>query len=86
MLYLQSKGKCMKINSIKAKGITKLLTLLGFTSAAFVFTACYGARPVNYSEKLADSLSLAVNPEEPDSIQAAQSTENAQGNRAADAR
>lgn len=86
MLYLQSKGKSMKMNAIKTKSITKLLTLLGFTSAAFVFTACYGARPVNYNEKLADSLSLAVTPEEPDSIQATQPNENAQGNMATDAR
>lgn len=67
---MQSKVKCMKMNLIKTKSITRLLTLLGFTSAALVFTACYGSRPVNYDEKLADSLSLTVSPEEPDSIKA----------------
>ena len=71
---------------LKSKAITKVLTLLGFSSAAFVFTACYGARPVNYSEEEADSISVAFTQTETDSIEATQPASDAEGDKAADAR
>ena len=47
----------MRIGNIKKQTITKLLTLLGFSSTAFVFAACYGALPNKYSEpEFADSI------------------------------
>ena len=40
----------MKLN-FKKRAITKLLTLLGFSSSAFVFAACYGTIPREYQEE-----------------------------------
>ena len=44
---------------IKTKFITKMLTLLGFSSVAFVFTACYGTVPYDFDEEYQDSLSVS---------------------------
>lgn len=44
---------------IKTKIITKMLTLLGFSSVAFVFTACYGTVPYDFDEDDQDSLSVS---------------------------
>ena len=41
----------MRINIIKKRTVTKLLTLLGFGATAFVFAACYGAVPNRYMEE-----------------------------------
>ena len=49
----------MNIKMFKLKAINKMLTLLGFSSVAFVFTACYGTKPCDYREERADSLSVA---------------------------
>ena len=44
---------------IKTKVITKMLTLLGFSAVAFVFTACYGTVPYDFDEEYQDSLSVS---------------------------
>ena len=44
---------------IKTKVITRMLTLLGFSSVAFVFTACYGTVPYDFDEEYQDSLSAS---------------------------
>ncbi|MBR1409522.1 MAG: hypothetical protein IJ580_00275 [Prevotella sp.] len=51
----------------KTRAITKMLTLLGFSSAAFVLTACYGTITNDYREEVADSLSTAFSRTEADS-------------------
>ena len=58
----------MNIKMFKPKAINKMLTLLGFSSVAFVFTACYGTKPCDYREEMADSLSVAFRNAESDSI------------------
>ena len=58
----------MNIKMFKLKTINKMLTLLGFSSVAFVFTACYGTKPCDYREEMADSLSVAFRNAESDSI------------------
>ncbi|GJG34797.1 hypothetical protein PRMUPPPA20_29060 [Xylanibacter ruminicola] len=58
----------MNIKMFKLKAINKMLTLLGFSSVAFVFTACYGTKPCDYREEMADSLSVAFRNAESDSI------------------
>ena len=58
----------MNIKMFKLKAINKMLTLLGFSSEAFVFTACYGTKPCDYREEMADSLSVAFRNAESDSI------------------
>lgn len=71
------------MNRVKSKAITKILTLLGFSSAALVFTACYGTMPRNYNEQIADSLSATFTKAEGDSIEV---VEAASDDIAADAR
>ena len=44
-------GTVMRIKIFKKRAITKLLTLLGFGTTAFVFAACYGTVPNRYMEK-----------------------------------
>ena len=47
----------MKIKLVKKQTIRKLLTLLGFSSTAFVFAACYGPLPDDYQKRdYADSI------------------------------
>lgn len=58
----------MNIKMFKLKAINKMLTLLGFSSVAFMFTACYGTKPCDYREEMADSLSVAFRNAESDSI------------------
>ena len=58
----------MNIKMFKLKAINKMLTLLGFSAVAFVFTACYGTKPCDYREEMADSLSVAFRNAESDSI------------------
>ena len=58
----------MNIKMFKLKAINKMLTLLGFSSVAFVFTACYGTKPCDYREEMADSLSVAFRNAARDSI------------------
>ena len=58
----------MKLRFFKAKAITKMLTLLGFSSVAFVFTACYGTMPKDYNDDYQDSLSVAFSRSQADSI------------------
>ena len=58
----------MNIKMFKLKAINKMLTLLGFSSVAFVFTACYGTKPCDYRDEMADSLSVAFRHAESDSI------------------
>lgn len=58
----------MNIKMFKLKAINKMLTLLGFSSVAFVFTACYGTKPCDYREEMADSLSVAFRNAASDSI------------------
>ena len=41
----------MRINIFKKRAITKILSMLGFSSAAFIFAACYGAVPKRYMEE-----------------------------------
>ena len=60
----------MKLRFFKAKAITKMLTLLGFSSVAFVFTACYGTMPNDYNDDYQDSLSVAFSRAQADSIAA----------------
>lgn len=68
----------MKINIIKKRAITKMLTLLGFGATAFVFAACYGAVPKRYMEEsYSDSIRAVF---EGDTL-----TVNASDDRAADA-
>ena len=62
----------MKIKKFKLKAINKMLTLLGFSSVAFVFTACYGTKPCDYREEMADSLSVAFSRAAGDSIEVTQ--------------
>ena len=40
----------MKLKIFKRRAIRKMLTLLGFSSTAFVFAACYGPLPDKYRE------------------------------------
>lgn len=40
----------MRINNIKSRAIKKVLTLLGFSSTAFIFAACYGPLPDKYRQ------------------------------------
>ena len=57
ILQLQEKRN-MRIKRFKKQTITKLLSMLGFSSAAIVFTACYGAIPQKYqSREYTDSVS-----------------------------
>jgi len=50
--YLCSKIETvMKIKIFKKRAITRLLTVLGFSSTAFVFMACYGTVPKKYMEQ-----------------------------------
>lgn len=65
----------MKIKLFKLKAINKMLTLLGFSSVAFVFTACYGTKPCDYREEMADSLSVAFSRSASDSIAATEITQ-----------
>ena len=58
----------MKIKMLKLIAINKMLTLLGFSSVAFVFTACYGTKPCDYREEMADSLSVAFSRAAGDSV------------------
>ena len=58
----------MNIKMFKLKAINKMLTLLGFSSVAFVFTACYGTKPCDYREEMAESLSVAFRNAASDSI------------------
>lgn len=60
------------MRKIKLKAINKMLTLLGFSSVAFVFTACYGTKPCDYREEMADSLSVAFRNAASDSIEVTQ--------------
>ncbi|WP_028902786.1 MULTISPECIES: hypothetical protein [unclassified Prevotella] len=62
----------MKIKKFKLKAINKMLTLLGFSSVAFVFTACYGTKPCDYREEMADSLSVAFSRAAGDSVEVTQ--------------
>ena len=62
----------MKIKKFKLKAINKMLTLLGFSSVAFVFTACYGTKPCDYREEMADSLSVAFCRAAGDSVEVTQ--------------
>lgn len=62
----------MKIKKFKLKAINKMLTLLGFSSVAFVFTACYGTKPCDYHEEMADSLSVAFSRAAGDSVEVTQ--------------
>lgn len=41
----------MKLQFFKSRAIKKLLSMLGFTSTAFVFAACYGPIPEDYQKK-----------------------------------
>lgn len=68
----------MNLRLFKTKAITKMLTLLGFSSVAFVFTACYGTMPAGYQDDYQDSLSVAFSRAEADSIAATDSTEATQ--------
>ena len=61
------------MRKMKLKAINKMLTLLGFSSVAFVFTACYGTKPCDYREEMADSLSVAFSRAASDSIAATDS-------------
>ena len=66
----------MRIRLFKKKAITKMLTLLGFSSAAFVFAACYGTMPAGYhGEAEADSVLTEFNAEA-DSLQAVEATDS----------
>jgi len=79
----------MKFRNYKNKAITKMLTLLGFSSVAFVFTACYGTMPNDYDENIADSLSVAFSRGEvvqTDSVQATQSAATDVSDKTADVR
>ena len=62
----------MIIGKIKLKVINKMLKLLGFSSVAFVFTACYGTKPCDYREETADSLSVAFSRAASDSVEVTQ--------------
>lgn len=76
----------MKLRIFKTKAITKMLTLLGFSSVAFVFTACYGTVPYDYNEEYQDSLSVAFSRAQADSIAAAQPAADAADDKTADVR
>ena len=76
----------MKLRILKTKAITKMLTLLGFSSVAFVFTACYGTMPNDYNEEYQDSLSVAFSRAQADSIAAAQPAADAADDKTADVR
>ena len=76
----------MKLRIFKTKAITKMLTLLGFSSVAFVFTACYGTMPNDYNEEYQDSLSVAFSRAQADSIAAAQPAADAADDKTADVR
>lgn len=53
--------KDMRMKHLKKQTITKLLSMLGFSSAAIVFTACYGAIPQKYqSKEYTDSVSSVL--------------------------
>ena len=63
----------MNIKMFKLKAVNKMLKLLGFSSVAFVFTACYGTKPCDYRDEMADSLSVAFSRAANDSIAATDS-------------
>lgn len=45
-----------------SRTVGKVLTLLGFSSSAFLFAACYGALPEKYTEEAyTDSIRAAFN-------------------------
>ena len=55
---LQKKWKDMKKRFINSRSFRQLLSILGFGSAAFVFSACYGPVPREYQDgAYADSVS-----------------------------
>lgn len=55
----------MRIKLFKSRTIKKVLTLLGFTSTAFIFAACYGPLPDKYREDVyADSIQNAFEEED----------------------
>ena len=58
----------MKLKTIKKRAIAKLLTMLGFSSAAFVFAACYGTMPKNYQNQEDTDSVMAVFDTEADSL------------------
>ena len=78
------------MRKIKLKVINKMLKVLGFSSVAFVFTACYGTKPCDYREETADSLSVAFSRAASDSIASTEITQQpaevASDGTAADAR
>ena len=50
----------MKLQFFKKRAIKKMLSMLGFTSSAFVFAACYGPIPEKYQdEEYVDSVRAA---------------------------
>lgn len=53
--------KVMKKRFFKSRGFRQLLSVLGFGSAAFVFSACYGPVPREYQNgAYADSVSATL--------------------------
>ena len=53
--------KVMKKRFFKSRGFRQLLSVLGFGSAAFVFSACYGPVPREYQNgAYADSISATL--------------------------
>ena len=55
----------MKCKFFKKLFLTKMLTLMGFGSAAFVFAACYGTVPNKYQEPdYIDSVQAVIEGEE----------------------
>ena len=54
--------KGMKKKFFNSRGFRQLLSILGFGSAAFVFSACYGPVPREYQDgAYADSVSATLN-------------------------
>ena len=58
---------------VKKQAISKLLNMLGFSSAAFVFAACYGTMPKNYQNQEDTDSVMAVFDTEADSLVANES-------------
>ena len=58
----------MKWLNRKSRVVTKLLTFLGFSSATFVLTACYGTIPKYGDQAAADLESLQMAIEQNDSV------------------
>ena len=55
----------MKKKLINSRSFRKVLTLLGFTSTAFVFSACYGPLPQKYMDEVyTDSIQESFNAED----------------------